>query len=171
MAPETLAAASHRFPFESVLGEEDPCGLGRPTEATDTLSSLNPLSVESLRLVCSVVPPLRDSDLFLGQPIQLVHQRIDLRIGGLDLALEELLVTGDGGGHDLVVERPIGCSRRLGGATRPKAGNLCHSYCTGAVLAQPNADGQVLEDASPHRDSTHLDRATREVEQVRHRSI
>ena len=44
----------------------------------------------------SVLRSLHDSDLLLGQPIQLIHQRVDLRVGGLDLALVELLVGGDG---------------------------------------------------------------------------
>ena len=39
-----------------------------------------------------------DFDLFLRQPIQLVHQRVYLPVGGLDLALVQLLVGGDGGG-------------------------------------------------------------------------
>jgi len=32
------------------------------------------------------------SDLFLGRSIRLIHQRVDLLIGGLDLALVEPLV-------------------------------------------------------------------------------
>ena len=38
----------------------------------------------------SVVPPLHDSDLFLRQPIQLIHQRVDLLVGGLDLARAQI---------------------------------------------------------------------------------
>jgi len=41
-------------------------------------------------------PPLQDDDLFLGQPIRLVHQPLDLLVGGLDLALVELLVRSAG---------------------------------------------------------------------------
>jgi len=37
----------------------------------------------------SLASLLHDGDLFLGQPIQLVHQRVDLFMGGLDLALVE----------------------------------------------------------------------------------
>lgn len=62
------------------------------------MGALNESSVQSLLSAGSVVPPLHDSDLLLGQPIQLVHQRVDLRIGGLDLSLVELFVGGDGGG-------------------------------------------------------------------------
>ena len=45
----------------------------------------------------SMVPRFHDSDLFLGQSIQPIHQRADLVAGGLDLAVVELLVDGDGG--------------------------------------------------------------------------
>jgi len=41
---------------------------------------------------------LYDGDLFLGQAIQLIHQRVYLHIRGLDPAPVELLVAGDGGG-------------------------------------------------------------------------
>ena len=43
--------------------------------------------------------------LFLGQPIQFVHQRVYLAVGGLDLALVQLLVGGDGGGGQFLVQR------------------------------------------------------------------
>jgi hypothetical protein len=46
-----------------------------------------------------------DGDLFFRQAIQLVDQRIDLGIGGGDLALVERLVGGDGRGGDLFVQR------------------------------------------------------------------
>ena len=36
-------------------------------------------------------PPLHNGDLLLGQPRQLVHQRVDLLVGGLDLALAEIV--------------------------------------------------------------------------------
>jgi hypothetical protein len=38
-----------------------------------------------------VIPPLHDSDLVLRQPIQLIDQGVDFRVGGLDLALIELV--------------------------------------------------------------------------------
>jgi dihydrodipicolinate synthase/N-acetylneuraminate lyase len=47
--------------------------------------------------VSSRLLPLHNSDLFLGQSIQTADQRVDLLVGGLDLALVELLVGGDGG--------------------------------------------------------------------------
>lgn len=34
------------------------------------------------------LPPLDDRDLGVCQPVQLIHQRIDLPVGGFDLALE-----------------------------------------------------------------------------------
>jgi integrase len=37
---------------------------------------------------------LRDRDLFLRQAVQLVHQRVDLGVGGVDLALAQPLVEG-----------------------------------------------------------------------------
>ncbi len=52
----------------------------------------------------SLPPPLHKGDLFLGQPIQLVHQRVDLLVGGLDLAMLELLVGGNGGLGQRLVE-------------------------------------------------------------------
>jgi hypothetical protein len=87
-----------------------PLGGGSDTRACQTA------------LVGSVVPPFHDSDLFLGQPIQLIHQRVDLLIGGLDVALVELLVGGDGGGGHFLVQvqhalnkcdKPTGCLRTL----------------------------------------------------------
>jgi len=75
-----------------------------------------------------MIPPLHESDLFLGQPIQLVHQPDNLLVGGLDLALVQLLAGGDGGGgqllvevqhmlhqrDDLVLEPPVGCNELSG---------------------------------------------------------
>ena len=42
-----------------------------------------------------MIPPLHNRDLFLRQPIQLVHQRVDVRIGGLDLPVVQVLVDGN----------------------------------------------------------------------------
>jgi len=44
-----------------------------------------------------VIPTLHNRDLIRGQPIQLIHQRVDLAVGGLDLAMAQLLVGGDAG--------------------------------------------------------------------------
>ena len=61
-----------------------PAPLRSITEATEALRSLNPtFSAFSV----SVLPLLHDSDLVLRQPVQLIHQRVDLRVGGLDVAL------------------------------------------------------------------------------------
>jgi len=49
--------------------------------------------------------PFDDLDLLPRQPIQLVHQPVNLPVGGLDLALVELLVGGNGGGGELLVQR------------------------------------------------------------------
>jgi hypothetical protein len=38
---------------------------------------------------------LYDRDPFFGQPSQLIHQRVDLFVGGLDLALIEVPVAGN----------------------------------------------------------------------------
>ena len=35
---------------------------------------------------------LHDADLLPRQPIQLIHQRVDLLVGGLDLALAEIVI-------------------------------------------------------------------------------
>ncbi len=69
VAPEEIAAASHRFLFAPGRTVGRGGSQTRPYEAG--------LSV-------SVLPPLHNSDLFLSQPI---HQRVDLHIGGLDLAV------------------------------------------------------------------------------------
>lgn len=47
--------------------------------------------------MASIPAPLRDSDLLLRQSIQLIQQRVDLLVGGLDLALVQHLVGGGGG--------------------------------------------------------------------------
>ena len=44
------------------------------------------------RQLRSAIPPLNDIDLFLRQPIQFVHQRVNLLLGGLDLRLVWVLV-------------------------------------------------------------------------------
>ena len=71
--------------------------LLRTTEVNEPLSSLNPLSGISPSSA-SLISPLHNSDLLFGQSIQLVHQRVDLGVGSLDLALVQFLVGGDGGG-------------------------------------------------------------------------
>jgi len=45
--------------------------------------------------VTSALAPLDDGDLSLGQTVQLVRQRVDLLLGGLDLALVEILSWSD----------------------------------------------------------------------------
>jgi len=64
--------------------------------------------------VGSVILSLHDGDLFLGQTIQSIDQRIDLLIGGVDLALLELLVGGDGSGGQLLVQVQHALSANLG---------------------------------------------------------
>lgn len=54
------------------------------------------LSVESTRSVSSVIPALHSRDLFLRQLIQLVHQRVNVLVDGLDLPLVEV---GEGRGR------------------------------------------------------------------------
>ena len=46
---------------------------------------------------------LDDSDLVLRQVVQLVHQRVNLAVGGFDLPLVQLLIGGDGGSGELAV--------------------------------------------------------------------
>jgi len=64
-----------------------------------------------MRLLVSVVPLFHDSDLFLGQCIQLIHQRVNPSILGLDPALVEVLVGGNAGGQRLAAAGPT-CGRR-----------------------------------------------------------
>jgi len=47
--------------------------------------------------------PLDDPDLLFGETIQFVHQPIDLRIRGGDLAPVQGLVRRNGGGGELLV--------------------------------------------------------------------
>ena len=47
----------------------------------------------------------------IGQPIQPIHQRVNLPVCGLDLALIELLIGGNGGVGELLVQ----CQHALGG--------------------------------------------------------
>ena len=47
--------------------------------------------MESVRSRFSVIPPVHDRDLFLGQSVQFVHQRVDLGVDlGLDPRIEAL---------------------------------------------------------------------------------
>jgi hypothetical protein len=71
-------------------------------------------------LSVSVIPPLHNRDLLLGQPVHLTHQCVDLGIGGLDLALVELLV-GEDGRCPLAPRRRIG-STQLSGILKSQAG-------------------------------------------------
>jgi len=50
-------------------------------------------------LSASVIQTLHHPNLLLRQPVQLIHQRVNLPVGGLDLPLVELLVSGDDGGQ------------------------------------------------------------------------
>jgi hypothetical protein len=47
-----------------------------------------------LALVRSIIPSFHNSDLLLRQPIRPIYKRVDLRVGGLDLALVETLDAG-----------------------------------------------------------------------------
>jgi hypothetical protein len=67
-----------------------PAECRRTTEATDPSCS----AVSAF--IVSVLPPLHDRDLLVGQPIRVTHQRVDACIGGLDPALVELLARGRG---------------------------------------------------------------------------
>jgi len=68
-----------------------------------TPDSLHILACEYAH-VSSVVD---DLDLFACELVQAVHQLVDLLVGGLDLALVEVLVGGDGGGG--CSTRELGC--------------------------------------------------------------
>ena len=43
---------------------------------------------------CSVAAPLHNRDLFLRQPVQFIHQRVNVLLSGIDLPLSELPVGG-----------------------------------------------------------------------------
>jgi hypothetical protein len=86
--------------------------------------------VESVHPVYSVIWPLHDSDLFLGQPIELLHEGVDFRIGGLDLALAEFLVGGDGGRV---------CIRQAGDELR--SDSAAHKECEGDEADQSQDEG------------------------------
>jgi len=49
-------------------------------------------------------PPLHDPDLLLRQPVQLIHQPVDLPVGGFDLALEMGLFVRRFSGGELLVQ-------------------------------------------------------------------
>lgn len=63
------------------------------------------LRPKSAPLVSSAIPRLHDSDLVLCRAVQLIHQRVDLGVGALNLALVGLLVgRGRGPGHGFAVK-------------------------------------------------------------------
>lgn len=49
----------------------------------------------------------------------------------------------------------------LPGSPSNKEARLAYSYRTGTILSQPNANGQILENASNNSKSTDSDRGTR----------
>jgi len=68
---------------------KDPSAPGRTTEVCELPNSLNPFEMRLTPAVHSITSSLHDSDLFLRQPIQLVHQRVDLAVGDLELAFRQ----------------------------------------------------------------------------------
>jgi len=73
--------------------------LRQPIEPLSALNALSPLIITfSASSFHSAIQRFNDPNLLLRQSIQLIHQGINLPVGGLDLPLIEFLIGGDGGG-------------------------------------------------------------------------
>ena len=94
---------------------------------------LDLLSVRKHILVrkgCLLRVSFNDFDLLLRQPIQLIHQRINLPARGLDLPLVEFLIGGHSGGRLMARSR------------------LMDEICTVRSLGQPSSLQRHLEKAA-----------------------
>ncbi len=69
---------------------------------------------------------LHNADFFRGQFVEFIHQRVDLLIGGVDLALVEVFLIRDLGGGELLMQRE-------------------HALDEGDHLLMPRGVGRVVE--------------------------
>ncbi|CAG1011163.1 hypothetical protein ANRL4_04339 [Anaerolineae bacterium] len=73
----------------------------------DEAGEVSPMAWRQLEGLGEVSPlrtPFHNLDLVVGQPIQLVHQRVDLPVRRVDLALNQCLVMGGFGGGQTRVQ-------------------------------------------------------------------